>query len=99
VNRSVTSVSSCSATEKHDGNGWARCLDACNASNRGEFVGIITGEIAFGRLWQTCGRPEDVFLGIFAENVVFAKKREKTAHKFISVLEWGGYSEASGHCI
>jgi hypothetical protein len=44
-------------------------------------------------------RPGDVFPGIFAEKVVFAEIREKTAHNFIFDLEDDGYSEVSGHCI
>jgi hypothetical protein len=45
------------------------------------------------------GRQIDVFLGRFAEKVVFAEIREKTAHNFIFDFGGGGYSEVSGHSI
>jgi hypothetical protein len=41
----------------------------------------------------------DVFSGIFAENVVFTEKREKTAHNFIFDFGHSGYFEVIGHCI
>jgi hypothetical protein len=39
---------------------------------------------------------KDGFSGIRAGKVVFAKKREKTAHKFICWVADAGYSEISG---
>jgi hypothetical protein len=66
----------------------------------GGIRGIIPGEGWFGRKWGSGPmRVKDVFSGKFAEKVVFAKKREKTAHKFISDFECDSYSEVSGHSI
>ena len=69
------------------------------ASNRRDSWHYTGTTVAWPHAANGLGGSKDVIPGKFAEKVVFAKKREKTAHKFISGSAGGGYCESSGHSI